>query len=187
MEQKFIPLSTPTSSLVHRRSMPDVPEDIEVHEALLHLNDPNWDLHSVETVSLSDASFELEHKHRYPDSINIGPSIGTAPSDFDTESRADSRMAESEARLHIRSSDAFEYEEYVALVLRSCSISDMQSSESPYAEVRAAVSNTDDPNMPVNTFRMWFIGIVFTILVSGINQLFSMRCEYTCISSAFQY
>ena len=27
-------------------------------------------------------------------------------------------------------------------------------SESPYPEVRAAVSNTDDPSMPVNTFRM---------------------------------
>ena len=114
MEQKFIPLSTPTSSLVHRRSMPDVPEDIEAQEALLHLNDPNWDLHSSETISLSDASFELDHKHRYPDSIHIGPSIGTAPSDFDTESRADSRIADSEARLHIRSSDAFEYEEYAA-------------------------------------------------------------------------
>ena len=50
-------------------------------------------------------------------------------------------------------------------------------SESPYAEVRAAVSNTDDPNMPVNTFRMWFIGIIITIIVSAINQFFVMRCE----------
>ncbi|KAJ3574619.1 hypothetical protein NP233_g1653 [Leucocoprinus birnbaumii] len=47
--------------------------------------------------------------------------------------------------------------------------------ESPYPEVRAAVSSVDDPEMPVNTFRMWFIGIVATILVSGLNQFFSLR------------
>lgn len=107
MEQKFVPLGVPT--LIHRRSQPDVPEDIE--EAYAHLNDPNWDLHSIETTSspLSDQSFELEHKHKYASSINIGHSIGTGPSEFDTESRADSRTTES--RLHLRSSDAFEYEE----------------------------------------------------------------------------
>jgi len=30
--------------------------------------------------------------------------------------------------------------------------------DSPFAEVRAAVSNIDDPTIPVNTFRVWFIG-----------------------------
>ena len=29
--------------------------------------------------------------------------------------------------------------------------------------------------MPVNTFRMWFLGIVFTMVGSGINQFFSLR------------
>lgn len=33
----------------------------------------------------------------------------------------------------------------------------------------------DDPDMPVNTLRMWFLGIVFTIIGSGINQFFSLR------------
>lgn len=52
-------------------------------------------------------------------------------------------------------------------------------SESPYAEVRAAVSNTDDPNMPVNTIRMWFLGVILTLVVSGVNMFFSMRCAYS--------
>lgn len=32
--------------------------------------------------------------------------------------------------------------------------------ESPYPEVRSAVANTDDPDMPVSTIRTWVIGIV---------------------------
>jgi OPT family oligopeptide transporter len=37
------------------------------------------------------------------------------------------------------------------------------------------VPEVDDPDMPVNTLRMWFLGIVFTIIGSGINQFFSLR------------
>jgi OPT family oligopeptide transporter len=55
-------------------------------------------------------------------------------------------------------------------------------SESPYPEVQAAVSSVDDPSMPVNTFRMWFLGILFTLLISGLNQVFSMRCMSAIIS-----
>ncbi|KZS97226.1 OPT oligopeptide transporter [Sistotremastrum niveocremeum HHB9708] len=47
--------------------------------------------------------------------------------------------------------------------------------DSPYPEVRAAVPNTDDPSIPVNTFRVWFLGTIVTILLSGMNQFFGMR------------
>ncbi|KAF9022022.1 hypothetical protein BDZ89DRAFT_1042483, partial [Hymenopellis radicata] len=30
--------------------------------------------------------------------------------------------------------------------------------ESPYPEVRSAVANTDDPEMPASTLRVWIIG-----------------------------
>ena len=49
-------------------------------------------------------------------------------------------------------------------------------SESPYPEVRASVSSVDDPLMPVNTFRMWFLGILFSLLTSGANQVLYMQC-----------
>lgn len=40
----------------------------------------------------------------------------------------------------------------------------IESDNSPYLEVRANVPNTDDPTLPVNTFRMWFLGVVFTLV-----------------------
>jgi hypothetical protein len=47
--------------------------------------------------------------------------------------------------------------------------------ESPYVEVRAAVANTDDPKMPSSTFRTWTIGLIWIILLSGINQILFLR------------
>jgi OPT family small oligopeptide transporter len=47
--------------------------------------------------------------------------------------------------------------------------------ESSYPEVRAAVANVDDPSMPVNTFRMWFLGLFLTSFISCVNQIFATR------------
>ncbi|KAL1942284.1 hypothetical protein VTO73DRAFT_6348 [Trametes versicolor] len=47
--------------------------------------------------------------------------------------------------------------------------------DSPYPEVRSAVANTDDPDMPVNTLRAWVIGIVWAIILPGMNQFFFFR------------
>lgn len=49
------------------------------------------------------------------------------------------------------------------------------TTNSPYAEVRAVVDPTDDPSMPSSTLRAWVIGLVFVVLVSFVNQLFSVR------------
>ncbi|KLP14582.1 sexual differentiation process protein isp4 [Fusarium fujikuroi] len=46
---------------------------------------------------------------------------------------------------------------------------------SPYAEVRAVVSNKDDPSTPAGTIRAWTIGLFFVIVQSFVNQLFSVR------------
>ncbi|KAI1872107.1 uncharacterized protein JN550_004310 [Neoarthrinium moseri] len=45
---------------------------------------------------------------------------------------------------------------------------------SPYAEVRAAVRNTDGGEV-ANTVRAWVLGMVFVTLGSGINMFLSMR------------
>jgi len=47
--------------------------------------------------------------------------------------------------------------------------------ESPYPEVRSAVANTDDPNMPVNTLRAWVLGLIWAIIIPGANQFFFFR------------
>lgn len=55
--------------------------------------------------------------------------------------------------------------------------------DSPYPEVRAAVSNVDDPSMPVMTFRTWVLGMLFTIVIPGVNQLLSYRYPTVTITS----
>lgn len=45
---------------------------------------------------------------------------------------------------------------------------------SPYPEVVAAVRNTDI-DVPANTIRAWFLGMIFVTIGSGCNLLFSLR------------
>ncbi|KAF9026590.1 hypothetical protein CPC16_000867 [Podila verticillata] len=54
-------------------------------------------------------------------------------------------------------------------------IPEEEEDNSPIEEVRVTVSNTDDSSMPCNTFRMWFLGLMFTAIVSFVNQFFYMR------------
>lgn len=55
----------------------------------------------------------------------------------------------------------------------------IDSDNSPYLEVRANVPNNDDPTLPVNTFRMWFLGIVFTLV--GPAPCRDLACILTAI------
>ena len=47
--------------------------------------------------------------------------------------------------------------------------------DSPYPEVRAAVANTDDPDMPCATFRAWLVGLIWAIIIPGLDQFFFFR------------
>lgn len=47
--------------------------------------------------------------------------------------------------------------------------------DSPYPEVRCAVSNIDDPDMPVNTLRAWCLGIICAIIFPGLNVFMHFR------------
>lgn len=49
---------------------------------------------------------------------------------------------------------------------------------SPYAEVRASVSNTDDPSLPVETFRAYFLGLFFGGLFGALNQVKFLVINY---------
>ncbi|CAF2776029.1 unnamed protein product [Rotaria sp. Silwood2] len=55
------------------------------------------------------------------------------------------------------------------------SLDDNQNEQSSYEEVAANVSNKDDPNMLVLTFRSWFLGLAFTCILSFVNQFFFYR------------
>ena len=47
--------------------------------------------------------------------------------------------------------------------------------DSPYPEVRSAVANYDDQSMPVNTLRAWVLGILWAIILPGINEFYYFR------------
>lgn len=42
--------------------------------------------------------------------------------------------------------------------------------DSPYPEVRSAVANSDDVNMPSGTIRAWVLGLIWAIIIPGLNQ-----------------
>ncbi|KAN0078370.1 OPT oligopeptide transporter domain containing protein [Tylopilus felleus] len=54
--------------------------------------------------------------------------------------------------------------------------------DSPYPEVRSAVSNTDDQSIPTSTLRAWVLGIILTVLLAGLNQFFFFRYPSITIS-----
>ncbi|KAJ7159202.1 OPT oligopeptide transporter protein-domain-containing protein [Mycena crocata] len=51
----------------------------------------------------------------------------------------------------------------------------IEEEDSPFPEVRASVSNIDDPDMPALTIRMWFIGLFLCIISSSLNVFFNFR------------
>jgi hypothetical protein len=57
-----------------------------------------------------------------------------------------------------------------------------EDEDSPYPEVRSAVSNVDDPSLPVSTIRAWTLGILWAVFLPGVNQFFHFRYPSLLIS-----
>ncbi|KAF9233210.1 OPT oligopeptide transporter protein-domain-containing protein [Melanogaster broomeanus] len=55
--------------------------------------------------------------------------------------------------------------------------------DSPYPEVRSAVANTDDPDIPVASIRAWVMGIIWAIIIAGLNQFFFFRYPSVSVSA----
>ncbi|KAH9949501.1 oligopeptide transporter [Amylocystis lapponica] len=54
-------------------------------------------------------------------------------------------------------------------------LDELEEEDSPYPEVRASVSNIDDPDMPALTLRMWFLGLLLLSVGGSANLFFFMR------------
>ncbi|KIY45482.1 OPT superfamily oligopeptide transporter [Fistulina hepatica ATCC 64428] len=104
---------------------------------------------------LNDPNFDLTKRPKST-SFELDRKKGSTgyQSDIDTESQTD----HSSSRPESRNSTGIEFDD-----------------DSPYPEVRAAVASVDDPTIPCNTFRMWTLGLFFTVLVCGLNQAFTLR------------
>ncbi|ANB13606.1 Opt2p [Sugiyamaella lignohabitans] len=55
---------------------------------------------------------------------------------------------------------------------------------SPYPEVRSVSDPLDDPELPVETFRSYVIGLVWVIIGVGVNQFFAPRQPPVSISTS---
>ncbi|KAH6830688.1 oligopeptide transporter 7 [Perilla frutescens var. hirtella] len=66
---------------------------------------------------------------------------------------------------------------------KSTSNANVADENSPIKEVALTVSTTDDPSLPVLTFRMWFLGTFSCILLSFLNQFFWYRTEPLSITA----
>lgn len=53
---------------------------------------------------------------------------------------------------------------------------------SPYAEVRASVPNTDNTSLSINTPRMWILSMLFAVAGSATNLFFSLRYPSVAIT-----
>ncbi|XP_052209215.1 oligopeptide transporter 6 [Diospyros lotus] len=62
-------------------------------------------------------------------------------------------------------------------------VDDEISDECPVKQVDLTVPKTDDPTMPVLTFRMWVLGLTSCVLLAFVNQFFWYRAEPLSITS----
>ncbi|KAI0041118.1 OPT oligopeptide transporter [Auriscalpium vulgare] len=158
-------IESPTfSSVVHLQRphfLPDVADDPDdVLKA--HFNDPNYDFATASSTEPWSAEADAKTKWR-------GGSVAySGIPDVDTESQlsATSRLPESKL-----------------LQARVPAAECVHVNLSPYPEVRAAVSNTDDPEMLVNTFRVWFLGILFALIVPCYNTVIVLRMPFVLINT----
>lgn len=58
-----------------------------------------------------------------------------------------------------------------------------EDEEFPVKQVELTVPKTDDPTMPVLTFRMWVLGLCSCVLLSFVNQFFWYRAQPLSITS----
>ncbi|KAF8262781.1 OPT-domain-containing protein [Lactarius quietus] len=135
-------------------------EDVE-DEIMLHFNDPNWDFGAeAGTVSmLPDGHERPEQPQRHS---LAKPSGVDGSTDIELQiSSGLTGVPESRGDLSPKS---------------------IQFQDSPYPEVRSAVANTDDPTIVVSTFRVWFIGLIFALIVPSFNTIFSFRSPFVFIN-----
>ncbi|KAJ1383096.1 Oligopeptide transporter, OPT superfamily [Sesbania bispinosa] len=58
-----------------------------------------------------------------------------------------------------------------------------ENEECPVKQVELTVPKTDDPTLPILTFRMWILGIVSCVVLSFVNQFFWYRKQPLSVTS----
>ena len=131
------------SQLRYQAAAPDAPKDVE-DEVMAHFNDPNWDF-ETNSPTLSISTGGVVHKRQ----LSLFNSRD-ASTEGNTEFQVSSwRVHDLKAAYLSEPIKWVLLPQFYRIVDPLCFTSD-----SPYPEVRAAVANTDNPTIPVNTFRV---------------------------------
>ncbi|CEH15016.1 Sexual differentiation process protein ISP4 [Ceraceosorus bombacis] len=113
---------------------------------------------------------------RSPDSdvkFNLGTSYDFGDTDADLSSKLgyEERLGGGEGLAHTSNGNA----QMGPMGMRMVELEMDMEEDSPYPEVRASVSNIDDPDMPAFTFRMFLIAMILVTIASAANILFNLR------------
>lgn len=90
----------------------------------------------------------------------------------------DEALMEDVARLGIDQNDDHDREDKAV---------DNAEEDSTYPEVESAVANVDDYYMPCGTFRSWVIGLLWAVLIPGLNQYVEITALSLVTSTSTTY
>eukprot|EP00253_Pinus_taeda_P001021 PITA_01021 len=76
-----------------------------------------------------------------------------------------------------------EEEERLIPIKEDPTTEDEYDEQSPIEQLALTVPTTDDPGIPVMTFRMWVLGILSCVILSFLNQFFGYRREPLTITA----
>jgi len=153
---------------------------------------------SVGAVSVDDVyddyiygdTYDDEWAHPHP-SISVKDDKGAASSSYSANSMAALEAGTPHHRHHGRGATGTGHDHRVGTANSNGGLGEGQvvngsyvlgtggleddDEDSPYPEVRASVSNIDDPEMPVLTLRMWILGLSLCIAGASANTFFNFR------------
>ncbi|KAJ8606594.1 hypothetical protein MRB53_040823 [Persea americana] len=159
-----------------------------VHTHLLPLQDPLGSVRSYGATRRGKRTVSMEHSRSLREAasvINFHASQRTRPRARSDGTQSPLALSRRVSRASFTESEALLSGEEEEEILEEDdeALETLILEDSPYAEVRACVSNHDDPNLDPNTLRMWTIALLFTILGSAVNLFFSLRFPSIAITA----
>ena len=130
---------------------------------------------TFDSLGVSELS-GLPGEEYFEDDINL---VGATPMKTATSSFVDT---EQQSGLHHRHHNG-QVVGYSSYLDNGLGMAGEEEEDSPYPEVRASVSNLDDPEMPVLTIRMWILALTLCVIASGANTFFNFRYPGPMIGS----
>ncbi|KAK0669619.1 putative sexual differentiation process protein [Cercophora samala] len=174
-DHDITPKATPGPSQGHEPPEPSSPRSPVAHlkESLNKARHTLFGDHLTNPFEYDDDGNTSENE------LLLDPNL---PANYEDRHQPLPRHSLSSVRSHKRPShddndaaDAFELDSLNSQDPLETSDQEEEVENSPYPEVRAAVSPYDDPTLPCNTIRAWAIGLSLIFLGASMNTLFSLR------------